>query len=147
MIDRAGDAERYEVVCGGFDPYLGGRLVFVTVGPPEANDLPRVIAAAMPAPATAPIRSLADPAYVEEALTGAGYRNVAVEPAETRIEPGPDATATAEFILAWGAFGGAVDDATAREALTEAARPYETSSGVRLRGTAWLVSAIVAGSS
>jgi SAM-dependent methyltransferase len=253
MIDRAADAERYEVVCGGFDPYLfgaaeigtsdrtldvgcgygattrtaarrapegyavgndialplleqaravataeglgnvgfesgdaevhafppggfdlaisrfgvmffadpvagfanirralrpGGRLVFATVGPPEGNDLPRVIAAAMPAPATAPIRSLADPAYVEEVLTGAGYANVAVEPAETTIEPGVDAAATAAFILAWGAFRGAVDEsdpdavATVRQALTEAARPYETSSGVRLRSTAWLVSAL-----
>jgi SAM-dependent methyltransferase len=131
----------------------GGRLAFATVGRPQDNDLPRVIASVMrdrpdPDPAgTRTVHSLADPEHVHDLLTHAGFREVGVSSAETIVELGPDAAAAADFILGWGAFRGIVDEtdpaavADAHAALTDAARPFEAPEGVRLRGTAWLVTA------
>ncbi|MDL4813974.1 class I SAM-dependent methyltransferase [Actinomadura opuntiae] len=126
-----------------------GRLVFTTVGPPEGNDLPGIVAAAMPpAPAGAPpsdVHSLSDPDRIAAVLGAAGFADVRSEPVETSLVLGPDAEAAASFLLAWGAFGGALDEAAAgraRAALADAARPFETPGGVRLRSTAWLVTAV-----
>lgn len=126
-----------------------GRLVFTTVGPPGGNDLPGIVAAAMPpAPAGGPpsdVHSLSDPDRIAAVLGAAGFAAVRSEPVETSVVLGPDAEAAASFLLAWGAFGGALDEAAAgraRAALTDAARLFETPGGVRLRGTAWLVTAV-----
>jgi SAM-dependent methyltransferase len=126
----------------------GGRLVFTTVGPPGGNDLPGIVAAAMPpAMADAPpsdVHSLSRPDRIAAVLGAAGFTDVRSEPVETSIVLGPDAEAAASFVLAWSAFG-ASDEAAAgraRAALADAARPFETPGGVRLRGTAWLVTAV-----
>ncbi|MFI0454108.1 class I SAM-dependent methyltransferase [Actinomadura sp. 6N118] len=124
----------------------GGRLAFVTVGPPEGNDLPKVVGAAMPRrtgqAGAAAVHSLADPARIEAVLTGAGFQ-ASVSSVETTIELGADAEAAAAFVLEWGAFRDAIEDEDeARAALTEAARPFEGPGGVRLRGAAWLVRAV-----
>ncbi|MFL6052918.1 MAG: class I SAM-dependent methyltransferase [Actinoallomurus sp.] len=138
-------------ICRALRP--GGRLVFATVGRSQDNDLPGVIASIMrnrpdPDPAgTRTVHSLADPDHIHDLLTRAGFREVGVSSVETTVEPRPDAAAAADFILGWGAFRGTVDEtdpeaiADARAALTDAARPFETPEGVRLRGTAWLVTA------
>ncbi|MFD1323843.1 class I SAM-dependent methyltransferase [Micromonospora sonneratiae] len=126
----------------------GGRLVFVTVGPPQRNDLPTVLAAAMSQPPAATgVLSLADPRRIDDVLSRAGYRDIRVTDAETTITLGPDAEAAAAFALRWGAFRDYFDRAdaavveSARAALTAAARPFQTDDGVRLRSTAWLVHA------
>ncbi|MDN3357682.1 class I SAM-dependent methyltransferase [Actinomadura sp. DC4] len=159
---ETGDAQTYPFEAGGFDVVIsrfgmmffadpvaafanvgtalrpGGRLVFATVGPPEGNDLPRLLATAMGGEPAAAVHSLADPAHVEDVVTGAGFRDLALAPAETTIALGADAAEAAAFILAWGA----LSPGDLGAALTEAARPYETSEGVHLRSTAWLVSAV-----
>ncbi|GLY65069.1 class I SAM-dependent methyltransferase [Amycolatopsis taiwanensis] len=118
----------------------GGRLVFTTLGPPEGNDLPRIIAAAVTEQPVAVLQSLADPERIDEVLTKAGFHDVTIDPVETSINLGTDAAAAAEFIVGWG---GAGWPDTARDALVAAARPFETPGGVLLRSTAWLVSATV----
>ncbi|MFF0447582.1 class I SAM-dependent methyltransferase [Streptomyces sp. NPDC004609] len=177
---EAGDAQVHPFPAGGFDVAIsrfgvmffagplaafanigralrpGGRLVFTTVGPPEHNDLPTVLAAAPKkpvhnrpaAPAASAVHSLADPEHIGDVLTRAGFREVTATSVETTIALGQDAAAAAAFVLAWGAFRGIVDHtdpdavATARAALTSAARRFETPGGVRLRSTAWLVHAV-----
>jgi hypothetical protein len=95
----------------------------------------------------APVHSMADPEQIAGVLTCAGLLKVTVVPVETKITLGADAAAAAAFILRWGAFRGTVSEsdatamAAARDALTAAARPFETPDGVHLRSTAWLVSA------
>ncbi|MCW2944985.1 MAG: methyltransferase type 11 [Actinoallomurus sp.] len=168
---QAGDAQTHPFPAGGFDVAIsrfgvmffadpvaafanigvalrpGGRLVFTTVGPPERNDLPRILASAMTGPPAAPVHALADSDRIEEVLTRAGFREVTLVSVETTINLGADAAAAAAFILRWGAFRGTADEsdtaaiATARAALTVAAQPFETPNGVHLRSTAWLVSA------
>jgi len=161
---EAGDAQTHPFPAGAFDIVISrfgvmlfadpvaafanigtalrpdGRLVFTTVGSPETNDLPRLLAAAMGGQPAAAVHSLADPERLGEVLTPAGFRDVTLASVETTIDLGPDATAAAAFILAWGAFPPEAGDLG--PALTAAARPYETPSGVRLRSTAWLVSAV-----
>ncbi|MEU5883328.1 class I SAM-dependent methyltransferase [Spirillospora sp. NPDC047279] len=160
IVFETGDAQTHPFTTGGFDVAIsrfgvmffadpvaafanigralrpGGRLAFTTLGPPEGNDLPKVVAAAMPAAAA--VHSLSDGARLEAVVTKAGFAAVRVTPVERTIRIGADAAAAADFILNWGAFG----DENARPVLTEAARPYETPGAVRLRSTAWLVTAV-----
>ncbi|WP_433478798.1 class I SAM-dependent methyltransferase [Spirillospora sp. CA-142024] len=167
---EAGDAQAHPFPTGGFDVAIsrfgvmffrdpaaafanvrralrdGGRLVFATIGPPDGNDLPKVIASvAPPRPAGAPpadVHSLADPDRIAAVLGKAGFRQVHAEPVEIHIDLGPDAEAAAAFVLAWGAsrdLVGEGEERKARAALTDAARAFETPEGVRLRSTAWLV--------
>ena len=127
----------------------GGRLAFVTVGPPDLNDLPKLLATALGGgSATAGVHSLADPERIDDVLTRAGFRNVAVNSAEATIRLGEDASAAADFILNWSAFRGVLAGADAnavdatRTALTAAARPFGGDDGIQLRSTAWLVHAV-----
>jgi SAM-dependent methyltransferase len=160
---EAGDAQTHPFEAGAFDIVIsrfgvmlfadpvaafanigtalrpGGRLVFTTVGSPETNDLPRLLATAMGGQPAAAVHSLADPERLEEVLTPAGFRDVSLDSVETTIDLGPDAAAAAAFILAWGAFPPEAGDLG--NALTAAARPFETPEGVHLRSTAWLVTA------
>jgi SAM-dependent methyltransferase len=161
---QAGDAQTHPFEAGGFDVVIsrfgmmffadpvaaftnvgtalrpGGRLVFATVGSPEGNDLPRLLATAMGGEPAAAVHSLADPDHLEDVLTSAGFRDLILASTETTLELGADAAEAAAFILAWGAFP--PDSGGLGEALTAAARPFETPEGVRLRSTAWLVSAV-----
>jgi len=160
----AGDAQSHPFEAGGFDVVIsrfgmmfftdpvaafanvgtalrpGGRLVFATVGGRDGNDLPRVLATAMGGEPAAAVHSLADPGHLEDVVTGAGFRDLSLASVETTLELGADAAEAAGFILAWGAFPPGTGGLG--EALAAAVRPYETSSGVRLRSTAWLVSAV-----
>jgi ubiquinone/menaquinone biosynthesis C-methylase UbiE len=125
-----------------------GRLAITTVGPTDGNDLPTLLSSALGDPAdVTPAQSLADPSHLTDVLRRAGFSNPRITTVETAVRIGQDAAAAAEFILGWGAFRGIVDetdpatvDAT-RHALTAAARPFETTDGVRLRSTAWLAHA------
>ncbi|MEV4946023.1 class I SAM-dependent methyltransferase [Streptomyces sp. NPDC053755] len=136
----------------------GGRLVFTTVGPPERNDLPTVLAAASPrraapaGPAVRDVHALADPDHLTGVLTRAGFRHVTVDRVETTVALGPGAEAAADFLLSWGAFADMVDQAdpaalaAARAGLTGAARRFENGDGVvALRSSAWLARAVSPG--
>ncbi|SCL24563.1 Methyltransferase domain-containing protein [Micromonospora rhizosphaerae] len=133
----------------------GGRLAFVCLDDLRRADLGRVLAALaahLPPPQTegtgaAEPLSLADPAVVHRVVTAAGFAGVECAPVEAPQVWGRDAADAAGFLAGWGPIRhqlDRVDPATAdraRAALAEALRPYEQPDGVRLRGTAWLVSA------
>ncbi|GGT20925.1 methyltransferase [Streptomyces kurssanovii] len=92
--------------------------------------------------------SLADPGRVREVLTGAGFTGVTVEPAEAYGRWGRDAEDATAFLMGSGPgrhLLSQVDEATgerARRRLTDILRPYEKDGAVRLRSTAWLVTAV-----
>ncbi|MDH6461365.1 SAM-dependent methyltransferase [Micromonospora sp. A200] len=133
----------------------GGRLAFVCLDDIRHSDLGRMfaaLAAHLPHPGTdgtgaAEPLSLADPAVVERVLTDAGLTGAACVPAEASQLWGRDAVDAGEFLAGWGPVRhqlDRVDAATAgraRAALTDALRAHEGPDGVRLRGTAWLVTA------
>ena len=133
----------------------GGRLAFVCLDDGWGGDLGAVLAALaahLPPPGTdgtavAEPLSLADPATVRRVLTDAGFLDVACAPAEATQHWGRDAPDAAGFLADWGPVRhqlDRVDPATAQRAvtaLTEAMRRHESPDGVRLRGTAWLVTA------
>lgn len=133
----------------------GGRLAFVCLDDIRHGDLGRVLAALaghLPPPGTdgtgvAEPLSLADPAAVRTVLTAAGYTGVDCAPVQASQLWGRDAADAAGFLADWGPLRhqlDRVDPATAdraRTALTDALRAYEQPDAVRLRGTAWLVTA------
>lgn len=174
VLDRAADADRYEVISGGFDAHLfpsaanrpddrvldigcgHGRTTvraarLASSGHAVGNDVVEPVPAQARVPASAVIgsgapivHSLADPDRIADVLARAGFGDVAARSVETTIPIAPDAAAAADFILRWGAFRGVVDDdavPTARAALTDGLRPFQTPDGVHLRSTAWLVHA------
>jgi hypothetical protein len=95
--------------------------------------------------------AFADSERVEKILAGAGFSNIAAEPAVELIAlapPGPDALDDAvSFGLDMGPASRLLQNATdaqrsgARAALTEALKPYVTAEGIHLDGAIWLVSA------
>jgi hypothetical protein len=91
--------------------------------------------------------SLADPAHVRAVLSAAGFRDVTCTYTEADQIWGRDVADAADFIAGWGpvrhqmAQVDAETAARAREALTAALHRYESAGAVRLRGTAWLVTA------
>jgi SAM-dependent methyltransferase len=134
----------------------GGRLAFLCLPDPGGTDLGTVLAAMaehLPVPAAAepggagPL-SLADPAVIHQVLTRAGFE--AVNPVLVRADQvwGRDAEDAAGFLGDWGPLHfllGQVDQRAAtraRTALATALRPYEQPDAVRLRATAWLVTAV-----
>ncbi|SCG68793.1 Ubiquinone/menaquinone biosynthesis C-methylase UbiE [Micromonospora halophytica] len=133
----------------------GGRLAFVCLDDLRDSDLGRAfgaLAAHLPDPGTdyagpAEPLSLADPATVRRVLTDAGLAEVECAPAEAPQLWGADAADAAGFLAGWGPVRhqfDRVDPATvvrARAALTDTLRAHERPDGVRLRGTAWLVTA------
>jgi hypothetical protein len=90
---------------------------------------------------------MADPARVHKLLGDAGFEEVTTAPVEAPQVWGRDAADAAGFLGAWGPVRhmlGQVDAASAgraREALTDALRPFEEPDAVRLRGAAWLITA------
>lgn len=92
--------------------------------------------------------SLADPGRVQEVLTAAGFTGLTVEPVEAYGRWGRDAEDATVFLMGSGPgrhLLSQVDEATgerARSRLTDILRPYEKDGAVRLRSTAWLVTAV-----
>ncbi|MFD8528780.1 class I SAM-dependent methyltransferase [Streptosporangium canum] len=135
----------------------GGRLAFLSLREMSDNDLGPVFTAmaehlpARPAttgPGAAGPESLADPDRIREVLTGAGFEAVTSVPVDAPQLWGRDAEDAAGFLGAWGPVRFMLDQvdpasaARARDALTAALRPHEEPGAVRLRGAAWLVTAI-----
>ncbi|TDD44088.1 class I SAM-dependent methyltransferase [Saccharopolyspora elongata] len=133
----------------------GGRLAFVCLRERSGNDLGAVLDAAaehLPAPepaaphAPGPM-SLADPQRIREVLTGAGFSDVNVSPVDAPQTWGRDAADAADFLFEWGPVQAMVGNADptaaerARTALRAAMRQHQQANGVRLRGTAWQVTA------
>ncbi|MDZ5447007.1 methyltransferase domain-containing protein [Micromonospora sp. 4G57] len=133
----------------------GGRLAFVSLDDFRHGDLGAVLgalAAHLPPPGTdgtgvAEPLSLADPAVVQRVLTEAGFAGVDCVRVEAQEVWGRDAADAAGFLAGWGPIRhqlGRVDAATADRAcaaVLEALLPYQQRDAVRLRGTAWLVTA------
>ncbi|GGP78805.1 class I SAM-dependent methyltransferase [Streptosporangium pseudovulgare] len=135
----------------------GGRLAFLSLRRMEDNELGEVFAAMarhLPRrPAAAEHdgpgpESLADPGRVREVLSGAGFGKVDVTAVDAPQHWGRDAEDAGAFLGAWGPVRFLLDQvdpaaaAHAREALVEALRPFEQAGAVRLRGAAWLVTAV-----
>ncbi|MGW0666158.1 class I SAM-dependent methyltransferase [Streptomyces sp. NPDC002746] len=91
--------------------------------------------------------SLADPDRIRTVLSAAGFVDIAVAGVEAYGDWGPDAEGAADFLLDSGPgrhLTDQVDRATrdrAREALVNRLRGHQERGAVRLRGTAWLVTA------
>jgi SAM-dependent methyltransferase len=124
----------------------GGRLAFLSMAPIEENDLGKVLAA-LPPLDHAPVGhhgplSLSEPGRVREVLEGAGFRAVACRKVAAEQIEGRDARDAGEFFAGWGPirynYG---ESAELVDIITEAMRPFERDGAVRLRGTAWLVTA------
>ena len=125
----------------------GGRLAFLCMTPLAETDM-GALAAALPPLDHAPVGhdagplSLSDPDRVREVLAGAGFHGVTSRKVEAEQIWGRDAREAGEFFAGWGPIrhnygsGGEV-----REAVTEAMRRFERDGAVRLRSTAWLVTA------
>jgi SAM-dependent methyltransferase len=131
----------------------GGRLAFLCMKGLDGTDLGTVfgaMAAHLPRPTgpdgTGPT-SFADPARIRTVLTGAGFQDVTWTHVEADQIWGRDVADAAEFLSGWGPVrfhmeqAGSAAAARARDALTAALRPFEQPDAVRLRGTAWLVTA------
>ncbi|TDC84610.1 class I SAM-dependent methyltransferase [Actinomadura sp. 7K507] len=123
-----------------------GRLAFLSMAPIGESDLGTVLAA-LPSREEPPIGhhgplSLSDPDRVHEVLEGAGFRDVACRRVKAEQIEGRDARDAGEFFAGWGPIRynyGESEELV--DLLTEAMRPFERDGAVRLRGTAWLVTA------
>ena len=93
--------------------------------------------------------SFADPARTRSVLTAAGFQDIACTHVEADQVWGSDIADAAEFISGWGpvkyhmGLVGPDAAARARDALTVALRSFVEPGAVRMRGTAWLVTAVV----
>lgn len=131
----------------------GGRVAFLVLRDiPDLNTARAAMMAHLPPPPESPDgtspASFADPGYVTEVFTAAGYGEVAVTPVEADQVWGRDAEDAAGFLAAWGpikfllsrAEPAAAERAVA--ALVPALRPYERDGAVRLRCLASLITAV-----
>ena len=131
-----------------------GRLAFVSMGELRNNELRTPFAALAPylsAPPTvsgdAGPFSLSDPSHIRELLTLAGFRDVSTSAIELSMRFGEDAADAAQFLISAGPVHAALEHVDAAvlqqaiDAVTAALQPFETSDGVRLRGSHWLVRA------
>ncbi|MGP4029581.1 class I SAM-dependent methyltransferase [Actinomadura sp. 3N407] len=126
----------------------GGRLAFLSMTPLGETDLGTVFAALPPREEPAighhgPL-SLSDPERVREVLGdgGAGFHDVTCRRVEAHQVWGRDAEDAGRFLAAWGPIRynfGESDELVGT--LVEALRPFERDGAVRLRSTAWLVTA------
>ncbi|WP_262401316.1 class I SAM-dependent methyltransferase [Actinomadura sp. CNU-125] len=165
-----GDAQLYPFPDGGFDAAIsrfgimffadpvaafgnvrralaeGGRAAFLAMASPQDGDLGAVFAALPPLPRPAlghdgPL-SLADPDRAHEILAAAGFHAVTSRPVEAEQVWGRDAADAAAFLAAWGPIRynyGEGDELVAT--IADALRPFERAGAVRLRSTAWLITA------
>lgn len=131
-----------------------GRLAFVCMTELAGTDLGTVFGAMaqyLPRPTgpdgTGPT-SFADPERTRSVLTDAGFGDITCTHVEADETWGRDVADAAEFIAGWGPvkyhmdLAGPEAAARARDALTAALHPYAEPGAVRLRGTAWLVTAV-----
>lgn len=133
-----------------------GRLAFLCMTEAAGTDLGAVFGAMAPylpvpaGPDGSSPTSLADPARTRSVLTGAGFRDISCTWVEADQIWGRDVADAVGFITGWGPIRYQMEQADpeavahARDALTGALRPFATHGAVRLRGTAWLVTAVVA---
>lgn len=117
------------------------------------TDLGTVFDAIAPCPAgpigpsnTGPT-SLADPAHTRAVLTDGGFEGFTCTEVEAHQIWGSGVADAAEFMSGWGPLRRHIDQAgpgaaaSAREALLAVLQTFAQSDAVRLRGTAWLVTA------
>jgi SAM-dependent methyltransferase len=124
----------------------GGRLAFLAMAPLGETDMATIFAAlpALDEPAVGhdgPL-SLSDPDRTREILEGAGFQGTTARKVEAEQVWGRDARDAAEFFAGWGPVRynyGSGDEI--RDAIAKAMRPFERDGAVRLRSTAWLVTA------
>ncbi|WP_405135985.1 class I SAM-dependent methyltransferase [Nocardia sp. NBC_01388] len=129
----------------------GGRLAVLSMPPMPGTDIGVVFGAAATQLASMEIGhaggSFADPDRIGALLTAAGFVGIGIRHIEADGIWGRDIPDATEFIMGWGPvryhrmladFG--KDDAV-RSAIAGALEPFATPDGVRLRGTAWLVTA------
>jgi SAM-dependent methyltransferase len=126
-----------------------GRLAFLCMTGMEGTDLGAVFGALLPpAPRFTGPLSFADPGRTRSVLTAAGFEDVTCERVEADQVWGRDVADAAAFISAWGPVKHHLDQiepdeaAHALDALTVALQPFAEPDAVRLRGTAWLVTAV-----
>ena len=131
-----------------------GRLAFLCMTDIADTDLGVVFGAMAPhlprptGPAGTGPTSFADPARIRSVLTDAGFYDIACTHVEADQTCGRDVADAAAFIAGWGPVRHHLDQAgsdaaaDARSALTTALRPFAEPGAVRLRGTAWLVTAV-----
>jgi SAM-dependent methyltransferase len=131
-----------------------GRLAFLCMTEFAGTDLGAVFGAMapyLPRP-TGPERSgptsFADPEHTRFVLAGAGFQDITCTHVEADQIWGRDVADATEFITGWGPVryhmeqAGPDAAAHARDALTAALRSFAEPGAVRLRGTAWLVTAV-----
>jgi hypothetical protein len=134
----------------------GGRLAFVCWQDLLANDWMIVPGAAVAEvlplpvggdPAAPGAFAFADPHRITGILDVAGFTNPSASPATAELWMGPTASEAADFLRTTGlgraVFADAPSDlaAEAGARATAALRPYESPAGVRIGGSAWLVTA------
>jgi SAM-dependent methyltransferase len=133
----------------------GGRVAFLCLRDTADNGLRPVFAALaehLPPPPASPDgtspASLSDPGRIHEIFTAAGYTEVAATPVEADQVWGRDAQDAADFLAAWGplryhlSHADPAAAARATAALVPALAPYERDGAVRLRGAAYLITAV-----
>lgn len=133
----------------------GGRTAFVCAAEAEGNEWLQALAAlrdilpigGFGAPGGPGMFSLADPDTVHDVLSVAGYEGIGTAHVEAYGTWGRDADDAAAFLLDSGPgrhlldqVGQDVQD-LARSRLAETLQPHEQKGGLRLRSTAWLVTA------
>jgi SAM-dependent methyltransferase len=131
-----------------------GRLAFLCMTELAGTDLGAVFGAMEPylprptGPAGSGPTSFADPARTRSVLAGAGLQDITCTHVEADQIWGRDIADAAEFITGWGPVryhmeqAGPDAAAHARDALTAALRSFAEPGAVRMRGTAWLVTAV-----
>ncbi|MFD8543001.1 class I SAM-dependent methyltransferase [Streptomyces sp. NPDC059649] len=133
----------------------GGRMAFLCSADPRGNEWLQAIAALsdlLPvgdfgAPGAPGMFSLADPDRIREVLSAAGWQHVTVERVQMQGLWGRDAEDAAGFLLdsapgrhLTGQVSPEVQDRV-RQRLTDVLRSHEENGAVRLRSTAWVVTA------
>ncbi|TJZ57528.1 class I SAM-dependent methyltransferase [Streptomyces piniterrae] len=136
----------------------GGRMAFICGADAEGNEWLQTIAGlrdllpigdfgAPGRPGNPGMFSLADPDRTTEVLSSAGYEHIDFARVEAYGIWGEDAADAAAFLLDSGPGRHLTSQVApevrdrARQALTESLRPHEANGALRLRSTAWLVTA------
>jgi SAM-dependent methyltransferase len=134
-----------------------GRLTFICWQSPRDNPWLSVPGGAaqpfLPQPETAPDPrapgpfAFADPDYVQDILSRAGFANVAIEPCTADMRLGGDVEEAVAFLLRNGPMSrvlAELEEAARNKALDadrETMTPYATGAGIVLSGACWIASA------
>lgn len=136
----------------------GGRAIFSCWAPPEENQwilevmkaVSRHVDLPAPEPRAPGLFAFAEPDYVREILTKAGFSNVRIEPWRGKQMVGGEgasAKEAADFVVNALSIGAALKDlpgetfAAVVNDIAEALSRHETPEGVAMSATAWFVSA------